>query len=212
MADIPVPEVAASHGRVSGLEEKGVRTTVVGVDLGTQGLKVVFYDVDRREVVASETAALDVQQNGDGVAEQRHHWWLSALEDAVGRVDPTVRCTAAALSVSGQQHGFVALDAANEVLAPVKLWCDTSTEQECQDIMRDFGGASACIAEVGNLILPGYTASKIRWLKHAQPRVYDKLDAILLPHDYLNLYLTGERCMEMGDASGTGFLDVRRRT
>ncbi|MEM7500839.1 MAG: xylulokinase [Pseudomonadota bacterium] len=186
--------------------------TVIGVDLGTQGLKTLFYDVDRQEVVASETAALELYQNRDGVAEQQHHWWLSALKDAITRVDPSVRRSAAALSVSGQQHGFVALDDANEVLAPVKLWCDTSTERECRDIMRDFGGASACIAEVGNPILPGYTASKIRWLKHAQPRAYDKLDGILLPHDYLNLYLTGERCMEMGDASGTGFLDVRRRT
>lgn len=186
-------------------------STVIGVDLGTQGLKVLFYDVERREVLASETAPLELYQNRDGVAEQQHHWWLSALKDALTRVDPDVRRSASAISVSGQQHGFVAVDEANEVLAPIKLWCDTSTERECAEIMHAFGGQSACIDQVGNPILPGYTASKIRWLKNAQPRAYEKLDAILLPHDYVNLYLTGERCMELGDASGTGFLDIRRR-
>ena len=77
--------------------------------------------------------------------------------------------------------------------------------------MLAFGGRKACIERAGNPIAPGYTASKLRWLKKARPHLYDRLDCILLPHDYLNLHLTGERCMEMGDASGTGFLDVRRR-
>ncbi|MEM9533879.1 MAG: xylulokinase, partial [Pseudomonadota bacterium] len=130
---------------------------------------------------------------------------------ALKKVTPEVRGSIRALAVSGQQHGFVALDASNEVPAPVKLWCDTTTEVECQEIMAAFGGREACIEHLGNPILPGYTASKIRWLKKFRPRVYDKLDGIALPHDYLNLYLTGERCMEAGDASGTGFLDITTR-
>jgi xylulokinase len=98
------------------------------------------------------------------------------------------------------------------VLAPVKLWCDTSTANECDEIMQAFGGPEACLAEVGNRILPGYTASKIRWLKKNQPQLYARLHTILLPHDYLNFYLTGELCMEAGDASGTGMLDIRSRS
>lgn len=185
--------------------------TIIGIDLGTQALKVIFYDVDRRTIAANETAALDLYQTDDGAAEQQVHWWTTALTDALGRVDPDVRKSALAVAVSGQQHGFVAVDGENEVLSPVKLWCDTSTEQECADIMSDFGGLEACIEKVGNPVLPGYTASKIRWLKDAHPRAYKKLDCILLPHDFINLFLTGERCMEMGDASGTGFLDIRNR-
>jgi len=77
--------------------------------------------------------------------------------------------------------------------------------------MAAFGGYEACIAEVGNPILPGYTASKLRWFRDAHPGQYAQMDSILLPHDYLNFYLTGERCMEAGDASGTGFLDIRTR-
>ncbi|MEO0996811.1 MAG: xylulokinase [Pseudomonadota bacterium] len=185
--------------------------TVVGIDLGTQALKVLFFDVRRRAVVATESAPLDLYQDDRGVAEQQHHWWLAAMKDAFARVDPDVRKTAGAVAVSGQQHGFVAVDSADEVLAPVKLWCDTSTERECVQITQAVGGVDDCIREAGNPILPGYTASKIRWLKKARPRVYEKLDGILLPHDFINLYLCGERCMETGDASGTGFLDIRRR-
>ena len=185
--------------------------TVIGIDLGTQQLKVVFYDFERRQVAARENAPLDLHQDDGGVAEQQAHWWLNALREAMARVEVDVRGSAVAIGVSGQQHGFVAIDGAGEVLAPVKLWCDTSTGAECREIMEAFGGADACLECLGNLVLPGYTASKIRSLKKSQPRLYRQLDCILLPHDYLNFYLTGERCMEVGDASGTGFFDVRNR-
>jgi xylulokinase len=184
----------------------------LGIDLGTQHLKVVFYDSELRRVVASESARLDLHQGDNGLAEQQAHWWVNALREALGRVDGKLRTSAAAIGVSGQQHGFVPLDHSGEVLAPVKLWCDTSTTAECQRIMAELGGESATLAETGNLILPGYTASKIRWFRNAHPALYRQMDCILLPHDYLNFHLTGERCMEMGDASGTGFLDVRTRT
>ena len=185
--------------------------TVLGIDLGTQALKVIFYDFEGRDVAATASAPLELYQDSAGVAEQKSLWWLNALHDALAKVDPEIRRSALALSVSGQQHGFVALDRENRVLAPVKLWCDTSTGKECTEIMHAFGGRSACIKETGNPILPGYTASKVLWLKKTSPEAYRRMDCILLPHDYLNLYLTGERCMEMGDASGTGFLDIRQR-
>ena len=185
--------------------------TVLGIDLGTQALKVIFYDFEGHNVAATASASLELYQDDAGVAEQQSLWWLNALHDALARVDPEIRRSALALSVSGQQHGFVALDRKNRVLAPVKLWCDTSTGKECTEIMRAFGGRNACIKETGNPILPGYTASKVLCLRKTNPEAYRRMDCILLPHDYLNLYLTGERCMEMGDASGTGFLDIRQR-
>jgi len=185
--------------------------TVVGIDLGTQSLKVVFYDYKAKRVVASASAPLDLYQDDHGVAEQRARWWLDALYGALGRIAPDVRASAVALAVSGQQHGFVPVSKEGKVLAPVKLWCDTSTDVECREIMQAFGGPERCLSEVGNLILPGYTASKVLWLRKAHPDIYEQLDGILLPHDFLNFYLTGERCMEAGDASGTGFLDIRRR-
>ena len=186
-------------------------STVLGIDLGTQSVKVVFYDFEARESVAVESATLDLYQTDDGVAEQQAHWWIHALKQALQQVGTEVRNSAVAIGVSGQQHGFVPIDNAGEVLAPVKLWCDTSTGAECGSIMQDFGGPEACLEEVGNLVVPGYTASKVRWFRDAHPGPYEQMDCILLPHDYLNFYLTGERCMEAGDASGTGFLDIRTR-
>ena len=185
--------------------------TVVGIDLGTQSLKAVFYDYSARSIVASESAALGLCQNDDGAAEQQAQWWLNALHEVMARVDPDIRASAVAVGVSGQQHGFVPLSRSGEVLAPVKLWCDTSTAVECEEITAAFGGMQQCIQVVGNPILPGYTASKIRWLRKERPDRYEQLECVLLPHDFLNYYLTGELCMEAGDASGTGFFDVRER-
>jgi len=186
-------------------------STVLGIDLGTQSVKVVFYDFEARESVAVESAPLDIYQTEDGVAEQQAHWWTNALKQALQQVGKDVRQSVVAISVSGQQHGFVPLDRSGEVQAPVKLWCDTSTGTECEAIMQAFGGADACVEKLGNLILPGYTASKVRWFRDTHPGPYEQMDCILLPHDYLNFYLTGERCMEAGDASGTGFLNIRTR-
>jgi xylulokinase len=186
--------------------------TVVGLDLGTQSLKAVFYDFEARKIVASESASLDLHQDDSGTAEQQAHWWLSALAEVMGRVDAGIRKSAVAVGVSGQQHGFVPMDKHGEVLAPVKLWCDTSTVAECDEIMSAYGGTQKCLDEVGNLILPGYTASKIRWLAKQDKDIYKRMDCILLPHDYLNFFLTGERAMEAGDASGTGFLNIGDRS
>ena len=116
-----------------------------------------------------------------------------------------------AIGVSGQQHGFVPLDKAGEVIRPAKLWCDTSTAAECQEIMDRLGGMKKTIRTLGNAVLPGFTASKILWLRKHEPKNYQRLATVLLPHDYLNFWLTGQKVMEYGDASGTALLDVRRR-
>ncbi|MEL7536549.1 MAG: xylulokinase [Pseudomonadota bacterium] len=186
-------------------------TTVLGIDLGTQHLKVVFLDTASGDIVASAQAPLELTQGADGTAEQQAHWWTEALGVALAQIDTRIRSSAVAIGVSGQQHGFVPLDAAGNVLAPVKLWCDTSTAPEAAALNAAFGGEARCIEELGNPILPGYTASKVRWFKENQLALYERMATILLPHDYLNFYLTGERCMEAGDASGTGFFDVRAR-
>lgn len=183
----------------------------LGIDLGTQSLKAVIYDGERREVVAEGGRSLELISRADGAREQLAEWWTEALHAALDRIAPRDKRSVKAIAVSGQQHGFVPLDSKGDVLAPVKLWCDTSTVAECEEITARFGGRQRCIEEVGNAILPGYTASKITWLRNHSPDRYAKLATILLPHDYLNYYLTGELFMESGDASGTGMLDIRSR-
>ena len=185
--------------------------TVLGIDLGTQSLKVVFYDYQARELAASAAAPLDVLRDDTGRAEQEAAWWLAALGDALRQVPEEVRRSAQAIGVSGQQHGFVPVDAAGEVLWQVKLWCDTSTQVEADEITAACGGAGRCIEYAGNPVLTGYTAPKVRWLAKHHPERYARMAHIMLPHDYLNFVLTGINAMECGDASGTGFLDVRTR-
>lgn len=183
----------------------------LGIDLGTQSLKVVVYDTIERAVVANGASELQLVSRPDGTREQLAQWWIQALHLAMQQLEPAVREGIEAIGVSGQQHGFTPVAANGEVLAPVKLWCDTATTAECDEITAAFGGADRCIDEVGNPILPGYTASKIRWLRNNNRSAYDAMASIMLPHDYLNFYLTGERYMECGDASGTGLLDIRSR-
>jgi len=185
---------------------------VAGIDAGTQSIKVVVYDPDARAILGSATAPLELISGDDGSREQEAAWWLAAVRDCFARIDPALRAQVAALAVSGQQHGFVPVDADGNVLAPAKLWCDTSTSAECVEIMDAVGGAARCIELAGNPILAGYTASKLPWTRKHRPEVYAKLAHILLPHDYLNFFLTGQYFCEYGDASGTGWLDVRTRT
>ncbi|OHE83755.1 MAG: xylulokinase [Lysobacterales bacterium RIFOXYA1_FULL_69_10] len=185
---------------------------VAGIDAGTQSLKVVVYDPSARALVATASAPLELVSGPDGRREQHPADWVAAMQGCFARIDPAVRARVTALAVSGQQHGFVPVDAEGQVLAPAKLWCDTSTTAECAQIMDAVGGSAATIALAGNPILAGYTASKLPWTKTHRPQAYAQLATILLPHDYLNFVLTGQRFCEWGDASGTGWLDVRTRT
>jgi xylulokinase len=149
-----------------------------------------------------------------GAKEQHPHTWRDATAKAIKSALKNANAKpeeVAAIGVSGQQHGFVPLDEAGEVIRPAKLWCDTTTTPECDILTRKLGGLDGAIAELGNAVLPGFTAPKILWLKRHEPKNFARLATVLLPHDYLNFWLTGKRVMEFGDASGTALLNVRTR-
>lgn len=183
----------------------------IGLDLGTQSVKLVALDIESRRIVATHGKPLQLIAADDGSREQLAQWWIDGVRDCFAMLEPAQRARITAIGVSGQQHGFVPLDAEGNVLAPAKLWCDTSTQVECAQIIAAVGGPRRCIEVAGNPILVGYTASKLPWTRRHRPEVYARLATILLPHDYVNFWLTGERWMESGDASGTGWLDVRTR-
>ena len=185
--------------------------TVMGIDVGTQSVKVLCYNPDKRQIEAAADSDLELRQDETGTAEQDAQWWLNALAQCLEKIPSNVKDSVVSISVSGQQHGFVALNREGKVIAPVKLWCDTTTVQECEDIMSRMGGRERCIEKLGNAILTGYTAPKILWLKKNKPNLYAELDTILLPHDYINYHLSGKAVMEYGDASGTGLLNVYTR-
>ncbi|MDL2229269.1 xylulokinase [Treponema sp. OttesenSCG-928-L16] len=185
--------------------------TVCGIDLGTQSCKVVVYDYEGKKVLGRTSAPLDMIAHNDGTREQKAEWYEQALKDCFSAIDPALRESIAAIGVSGQQHGFVPLDAEGKALYNVKLWCDTSTAAECDEISQAAGGEAALIAETGMPMRPGYTAPKVLWLKKNRPELFARLRHILLPHDYINYLLTGEFIAEYGDASGTALFDIRKR-
>ncbi|MFM8360687.1 MAG: xylulokinase, partial [Verrucomicrobiota bacterium] len=191
------------------------RTLLLGIDSGTQSTKALAVDARTGRVLGSDTAAYDLIEGlSPGAKEQHPHTWRDATRDAIRGALRAARATASevvAIGVSGQQHGFVPLDARGQVIRPAKLWCDTTTAAECAEITDRLGGARATLRATGNAVLPGFTAPKILWLKKHEPANYRRLATLLLPHDYLNFWLTGNAFMEYGDASGTALMDVRRR-
>ncbi len=177
----------------------------LGLDAGTQGAKALVYDAEARRVIgrgAHSYTLLPAREAGEA---EQHPWtWVEGVEAAIARAlaDPAVDAGAIrGLAISGQQHGCVVLDEADEVIRPAKLWCDTSTAAEAAELAAAFGRP-----------LPaGYTASKLLWLKRREPEHFARLRRVLLPHDYLNLHFSGVACAEAGDASGTGYFDPEAR-
>jgi xylulokinase len=188
----------------------------IGIDSGTQSTKSVILDVESGAMLASaQRPHTFIEDLPPGHIEQDPKVWLNAVDDTIRECLAQVgarKDEVQAIGVSGQQHGLVALDKEYDPIRPAKLWCDTSTQKQCEQFSREFGGTEGLVKLAGNPILPGYTAPKILWLKQNEPANYAALHSILLPHDYINFWLTGVRRMEYGDASGTGLLDVRKRT
>jgi xylulokinase len=188
----------------------------VGIDNGTQGTKTIIIDGDTGSVVGSATANYGLIEGlPPGHKEQDPAVWINALHKTLKEaleksgINPK---DVKGIGVSGQQHGFVPLNEEDRVIRPAKLWNDTSTFKECEYLIKKLGGVESVINLIGNSIPPGFTASKILWLKLNEPKNYSRLRTVLLPHDYLNFYLTGRKVMEYGDASGTALMDVRTRT
>ncbi|MDA0668292.1 MAG: xylulokinase [Planctomycetota bacterium] len=173
----------------------------LGVDLGTQSVKVVVFDAEQNCIVARGHDGLPSPRNPrPGAAEQDPADWWQAFDHAMQMAlkRPGVQADQIrALGVSGQQHGFVALDESQQVLRPAKLWCDVEAVEEAQQVS----------ALVGRAVPAGFTAPKILWMQKHEPELFKRLRHIALPHDWLNLRLSGVLATDHGDASGTGLYD-----
>jgi xylulokinase len=191
------------------------RSLLIGIDSGTQSTKALIVDAGSGRVLGEGSAPHSLLSGlPAGAKEQDPAQWVRATTRAIQAALKSAKAKAAevvAIGVSGQQHGFVALDAQDRVIRPAKLWCDTVTAPECAEITAALGGAKKTQQALGNAVLPGFTAPKILWLKRHEPENFARLATVLLPHDYLNFWLTGDKFMEYGDASGTALMDVRRR-
>jgi len=186
----------------------------LGIDSGTQGTKAIVFSTTQKKVISEGYASHDLIENDEGKKEQEPSWWIEASTKAITKALEEVGSSkdVKAIGVSGQQHGMTPLDAEGHIIRPAKLWCDTETVLQCEEITQKVGGPEKVVDIIGNSIAAGFTASKILWMKQNEPENYQRLATVLLPHDYINYWLTGEKKTEYGDASGTAYFDVKNRT
>ena len=179
----------------------------IGLDLGTSGLKGIVID-DSQQVLAEATAPLDVSRPRDGWSEQDPAAWLAAANAVMRALGAQVALGGLrSIGLSGQMHGATLLDAGHAVLRPCILWNDTRSHAEAAALDAD----PQFRAKTGNIVFPGFTAPKLAWVRAHEPAIFARTALVLLPKDYLRLWLTGEAVAEMSDAAGTSWLDTGRR-
>ena len=185
---------------------------LLGVDLGTSGTKTVLFD-ENGQTLASKTIEYPLLQPKNGWAEQDPKFWYDATIDSIKSVLQTSKVNSedvVALSIAGQMHGLVMLDKNGKVLRNSILWCDARTQKQCDEITA-LVGKQRLIEINANPALTGFTAPKILWVRENEPEIYKECATILLPKDYVRYMLTGEKAMEISDASGTNLLDITNR-
>jgi xylulokinase len=188
-------------------------SVAIGVDVGTTGARAVAVD-KQGDLVAAKTSEYPLLIPRPQWTEQEPaEWWRATREVLAGVAG---KCREAGhrivgIGLTGQMHGSVFLDGADEVIRPALLWNDQRTERQCEEITESVG-AERIVEITGNPALTGFQAPKVLWLRDEEPANYERVASVLLPKDYVRLRLTGERATDASDAAGTLFLDLRRRT
>ncbi|MFB6435201.1 xylulokinase [Streptomyces sp. NPDC056411] len=175
---------------------------VVGVDSSTQSTKALVVDAETGAVLARGQAPHTVS-GGAGKESDPGQWWR-ALGEALAQCGDAVR-QASAVSVAGQQHGLVTLDAAGTPVRPAILWNDVRPAAQSARLIAERGGARAWAERIGLVPGPAFTVAKWAWLRAHEPAAAAATAAVRLPHDYLTERLTGQAVTDRGDASGTGW-------
>ncbi|HVW57507.1 MAG TPA: xylulokinase [Rhizobiaceae bacterium] len=181
----------------------------LGLDLGTSGVKALLIDADQR-IIGSAHGELDVSRPHAGWSEQNPGDWERATEEAVAGLKaafPQALAAVKGIGLSGQMHGATLLNADDKVLRPCILWNDTRSFAEAAQLDAD----PRFRAITGNIVFPGFTAPKLLWVRNNEPEIFKQVRKVLLPKDYLRLWLSGEHISEMSDSAGTAWLDVGNR-
>tara|TARA_X000000950_G_scaffold158612_1_gene194406 strand:+ start:48 stop:1529 length:1482 start_codon:yes stop_codon:yes gene_type:complete len=182
----------------------------IGIDLGTSSIKMILIDQNQK-ILATANSSLTVQSPKDGFSEQNPQEWVdSTMEclEALKLKKPKEFSETISLGISGHMHGATLIDKDGNVIRPCILWNDTRSYLECEEFEKqNFDVRSIS----GNITMPGFTAPKINWIKKNEIDNFKKIFKVLLPKDYLRFILTGEFFSEMSDASGTLWLDVKKR-
>ncbi|MGV9649658.1 xylulokinase [Streptomyces sp. NPDC001953] len=175
---------------------------VVGVDSSTQSTKALVVDASTGQVVASGQAPHTVSTGASRESDPRQ-WW-DALGEALDQCGEAAR-EAAAVSIGGQQHGLVTLDAHGDPVRPALLWNDVQSAPQARRLVEELGGPKAWADRTGSVPGASFTVTKWAWLAENEPEAVRATTAVRLPHDYLTERLTGQGTTDRGDASGTGW-------
>ncbi|HWS56726.1 MAG TPA: xylulokinase [Pyrinomonadaceae bacterium] len=186
----------------------------LGIDVGTGGSRAVLINPEGRVVASATVEHAPFASPRAGWAEQEAaDWWRasSAAARAALSQDGARGTEVGAVGLTGQMHGAVLLDEGGRPLRPSIIWCDQRTDAQCRALTERVG-ASRLIELTCNPALTGFTLPKMLWVREAEPEVWARARAVLLPKDYVRLRLTGERATDVADASGTLLFDVAART
>lgn len=184
-------------------------TAYLGIDIGTSSVKAMLTDEDGG-VLATASSPLSVSRPQSGWSEQDPGSWLAACESALLALKdgaPAAYAAASGIGLSGQMHGATVLGADDEPLLPAILWNDGRAADEAAELDAE----PTFRAVTGNIVFPGFTAPKLVWLKRNRPDLFAAIRRVLLPKDFVRLWLSGEAISDMSDASGTAWLDVGKR-
>lgn len=186
---------------------------LLGIDVSTTGAKALVSDA-AGNVIASATEEYPLYTPRPLWSEQDPADWWQGVVRALRRVLAAEGVSAdeiAGVGLTGQMHGMVLLDEAGRVLRPAILWNDQRTGPQCEEITAWAGGLKRTVELTGNAVLPGFTAPKIVWVRENEPAIFDRVEQVLLPKDYIRFRLTGQYATEVSDASGTALFDVGNR-
>lgn len=179
----------------------------IGLDLGTSSLKAILVD-EAHVVLAEHTMPLSVSRAHDGWSEQDPQSWCDAAMTALRALAGKADCSSVAgIGLSGHMHGATLVGGDDQPLRPCMLWNDTRSHVEAAGMDSDPKFRQI----TGNIVFPGFTAPKVEWVRLNEPEVFAKISKVLLPKDYLRLFLTGEHVSDMSDAAGTAWLDTGAR-
>ncbi|MGY9045741.1 MAG: xylulokinase, partial [Rhodobacterales bacterium] len=179
----------------------------IGLDLGTSSLKGIVMD-ESQAIIAEASSALTVQRLHDSWSEQDPASWLTAADAVMTALASQVSLDGVAgIGLSGHMHGATLLGADDAVLRPCILWNDTRSAKQAAALDAD----PQFRALTGNIVFPGFTAPKLVWVQENEPETFAKVAKVLLPKDYLRLWLAGDHVAEMSDAAGTSWLDTGAR-
>jgi xylulokinase len=186
---------------------------LIGIDVGTGGTRALLVDAEGKVCGSTVREHAAFRSAHPGWAEQDpEDWWQAAIQAIRGLLTGTGTAPEeiAAVGLSGQMHGAVLLDDTDRVLRPALIWCDQRTAAEAAWLTEQLG-AERLIALTSNPALTNFTLTKLLWVRNHEPALWRQCRSFLLPKDYVRLRLTGERAMDVADASGTLLLDVAHR-